>query len=855
VIVRINVFLAVLIGSLTPVFAVGQEADRKWESIAQAWDEGDFIASLEGMQQLLSGPDAGRFLDRIALLTGERHQTIAIDPDGRNPRWSPDGRFLAYEAPTDQGTVTRVVRVEGARLMATVSGTRLRFNPASAEVAYIALVRSAELDEQQAEARQRLQPRDRAGFRRLQAEMARIQARHSILRLRDLRTEEETVLHASKIGVFDAFYDPAGKLYFAGYVNDAPGTGDIWAIEDGVTRQVTDGPGVKREPMMLAEGTVLGYTVDGVFVLQTLDTGWKREFPGVESPVASADGRTIAFLASDGGVGVTNLHVIAVADAISNEVQTTPPVVASSTTRLANPALSADGSHVAFQMMVRENWEVFVARVDDGDLVRLTSDDQHDLFPTFLSPSSILVIKGEGRHRRSYVYDLETRRHQRLFHNNTIRTVSPEYTWAVSPDGSMVAIVSERDGDTISPERSLHVVDLGQVLPVGEIEERIGGQLAAERQLRKEGASAFEPIASHVQTVVADVSRTRIYEYERDLFAFGSKFITQPGNGLAIQYIADKLRSFGYEPELQWFEPRPGIRSANIIATLPGTLDPHLVYVISSHFDSVERGPGADDNTSGTTALLEAARVLKDHPMPRTIQFAFFTGEEAGLLGSRHFVREAVANDVQLLGALNNDMVGYANDARLDNTIRYSNAGIRDIQHAAAFLFTDLITYDAKYYKSTDAHAYYEAYGDVVGGIGSYPILANPHYHQAHDVLETINHQLVAEVSKTTVATIMFMASGTARLRSVTADRSGSNVTVAWSEPAESNITNYVVHVWDESGEVEQIQVYKPEDPEFAPRSATLADVSAGATVGVKAWVRGENGVIGSWDWARVQVP
>jgi hypothetical protein len=605
--------------------------------------------------------------------------------------------------------------------------------------------------------------------------------------------------------------------------------------------------------MMLAGGTVLGYTVDGVFVLQDLATGWKREFQGVESPVASADGRTIAFLANDGGV--TSLHVMAVTDAISTEVQTTPPAVASSTTRLANPSLSADGSHVAFQMMERENWEVYVATVDDGDLVRLTIDDQHDLFPTFLSPSSILVIKGEGRHRRSYVYDLETLRHQRLFHNNTIRTVSPEYTWAVSPDGSMVAIVSERDGDTISPERSLHVVDLGQVLPIDKVQQRVGAQLDAEQQLREEGARAFEPIAADVQTVVADVSRTRIYEYESDLFAFGSKFITQPGNASAIQYIADKLRSFGYEPELQWFEPRPGIRSANIIATLRGTLDPHLVYVISSHFDSVERGPGADDNTSGTTALLEAARVLKDHPMPRTIQFAFFTGEEAGLLGSRHFVREAVANDLQLLGALNNDMVGYANDARLDNTIRYSNAGIRDIQHAAAFLFTDLITYDAKYYKSTDAHAYYEAYGDIVGGIGSYPILANPHYHQTHDVLETINHQLVAEVSKTTVASIMFMASSAARLGSVTADRSGSDVTIAWSGPLESGIANYVLFVWDENGEVEQVQVYKPEDPEFAPRSATLSGVSAGATVGVKTWVHGATGVIGGWDWARVIVP
>ena len=412
--------------------------------------------------------------------------------------------------------------------------------------------------------------------------------------------------------------------------------------------------------------------------------------------------------------------------------------------------------------------------------------------------------------------------------------------------------MSERDGDTISPERSLHVVDLERVLPQSAIAQRVQVQLADEKRLRENGERAFQSIAENVRTVVADVSRTRIYEYEKDLFAFGSKFITQPGNALAIQYIADKLRSFGYEPELQWFEPRPGVPSANVIATLRGTQDPDLVYVISSHFDSVERGPGADDNTSGTTALLEAARVMRDHPMPRTIKFAFFTGEEAGLLGSRYFVQQAVTDGVQVLGALNNDMVGYANDARLDNTIRYSNAGIRDIQHAAAFLFTDLITYDAKYFKSTDAHAYYDAYGDVVGGIGSYPILANPHYHQTHDVLETINHQLVAEVSKATVASIMYLASSPARLRNVSAERSGSDVTVTWSEPPESNVSSYVVWVWDQDGEVEQVQVYiRDMDPEFDARRVTLSDVPANATVGVKAAV----GSLVGWDWARVEVP
>ena len=211
-------------------------------------------------------------------------------------------------------------------------------------------------------------------------------------------------------------------------------------------------------------------------------------------------------------------------------------------------------------------------------------------------------------------------------------------------------------------------------------------------------------------------------------------------------------------------------KTANVIATLRGTVNPELVYVVSSHFDSVEAGPGADDDTSGTAALLEAARVLAGHPMPATIVFASFTGEEGGLLGSREFVRRARAGKMQVVGALNNDMIGWTNDHRLDNTIRYSNPGIRDIQHAAAMLFTRLITYDALYFKGTDAVSLYDGYGDVVGGIGSYPVLGSPHYHQASDLLEHENHQLITETSKTTVATLMLLASSPSRLTNLKVD-------------------------------------------------------------------------------------
>ena len=57
--------------------------------------------------------------------------------------------------------------------------------------------------------------------------------------------------------------------------------------------------------------------------------------------------------------------------------------------------------------------------------------------------------------------------------------------------------------------------------------------------------------------------------------------------------------------------------------------------------------------------MLEAARILAGTPLPTTIVFASFTGEEAGLLGSREFVRLAREGKWNVIGALNNDMIGW----------------------------------------------------------------------------------------------------------------------------------------------------------------------------------------------------
>ena len=292
---------------------------------------------------------------------------------------------------------------------------------------------------------------------------------------------------------------------------------------------------------------------------------------------------------------------------------------------------------------------------------------------------------GEARHRRSHLYELtpgRTRRRQAPGARGSSTTTpsgrSRLNTYGpLSGDGTKLLVVAERDGNTVSLERGVYLMDLSARVSVGGSQEPRRGESRGGTRTARERQAPVRADCHGGGEGHQDISAGRAYAHEKALFDFDSKHITRPGNRLAAEYLFNAYASFGYTPDTSG--SRRGMhfggRTANVLATLKGTVNPELVYVVSSHYDSVAIGPGADDDTSGTAALLEAARALAGHPMPATIVFASFTGEEGGLLGSREYVRQAVANGVKIVGALNNDMIGWANDHRLDNTIRYSNPG------------------------------------------------------------------------------------------------------------------------------------------------------------------------------------
>lgn len=107
---------------------------------------------------------------------------------------------------------------------------------------------------------------------------------------------------------------------------------------------------------------------------------------------------------------------------------------------------------------------------------------------------------------------------------------------------------------------------------------------------------------------------------------------------------------------------------SNVYAVLRGTSvqSPQPIYLVTGHYDSrngdtlniTDPAPGANDDASGTAVSLECARVLSQKRFPATIIFLAVAGEEQGLNGARHFAKMAKAEGWNIVGVLNNDIVG-----------------------------------------------------------------------------------------------------------------------------------------------------------------------------------------------------
>jgi Peptidase family M28 len=193
---------------------------------------------------------------------------------------------------------------------------------------------------------------------------------------------------------------------------------------------------------------------------------------------------------------------------------------------------------------------------------------------------------------------------------------------------------------------------------------------------------AAPPPASH-NAIADDVSQQNLRAIVEKLVSFGTRHTlssqTDPrrGIGASLRWTEAEFRRYSRacggcltiatpsDVVTGRRVPTP-TKVTNVVAIQRGTTEPNRVIIITGHIDSrvsdvmefTKDAPGANDDGSGTAAVIEAARVLSKHKFPATIVYAALSGEEQGLLGGKILADYAKAQGWQVEANLNNDIIG-----------------------------------------------------------------------------------------------------------------------------------------------------------------------------------------------------
>ena len=210
-----------------------------------------------------------------------------------------------------------------------------------------------------------------------------------------------------------------------------------------------------------------------------------------------------------------------------------------------------------------------------------------------------------------------------------------------------------------------------------------------------------------IRQIVREISARNIEATIRKLVGFGTRNTLSDQNnpargiGAARDWLYAEFQKAAAQSngrmtvEKQTFEqakaqrvPQPTMLT-NVVATLKGTApaSENRVYVVSGHYDSMCGSPtdakcdapGANDDASGTAAVLEMARVMAKYKFDATIVFMAVAGEEQGLLGSTYFAEQAKKNNMDIEAMFTNDIIGSSlggNGVRDTSTVRVFSEGV-----------------------------------------------------------------------------------------------------------------------------------------------------------------------------------
>jgi len=211
--------------------------------------------------------------------------------------------------------------------------------------------------------------------------------------------------------------------------------------------------------------------------------------------------------------------------------------------------------------------------------------------------------------------------------------------------------------------------------------------------------------AATPQEIADDVSQDRLRAIVEKLVSFGTRHTlssqTDPKRGIGASLRWTEAEFGRYSRAcggcLRVVSPSDVVtgrrvpdptKVMNVFAIQRGSVDPDRVVIVSGHIDSrvsdpmnaTSDAPGANDDGSGTAAVIEAARVLSKYKFPYTIVYAALSGEEQGLLGGKIMADYAKAQGWEVIANLNNDIIGNScsSDGVCDDAhVRVFSEGLR----------------------------------------------------------------------------------------------------------------------------------------------------------------------------------
>jgi len=353
-----------------------------------------------------------------------------------------------------------------------------------------------------------------------------------------------------------------------------------------------------------------------------------------------------------------------------------------------------------------------------------------------------------------------------------------------------------------------------------------------------ESASGYAhvPYDPMIALLISRVSADSIRATMERLVAFDNRFTFSDSLVAAESWIESKFESFGgYDPVLQSVGLR-GFQRNNIYVELEGDATPPEWVVVGGHHDSINwidypsiddpyaPAPGADDNGSGTAAVLEMARLTAGLSLPRTLRFTTFTIEELGLLGSERMASsmEALGQTVRLM--INLDMV--AHDPQGGDEIEVGGSGIIEthLVRAVVDTYSDHTWVDGGWPSNSDHYSFSQHGHPAVNLIEADFNWGG--WHHSSDEMWRLDIDYCAEVTRVGLAMALVTAGYPAPVPSIELTDAGDGSTLVASWPAVLGAERYLLRWGAISG-------VPTEEREIADTTATITGLSANELVHV----------------------